>query len=96
MHSNYQTNQPVLEDGLKEGDRIGRFPKPREIVMNESSRGSGGLGLGGVLLVVFLVLKLTGLIDWSWWWVLSPLWISAIVVAVCVGIIIACNVVTRD
>lgn len=28
-----------------------------------------------VLLVVFLVLKLTHLIYWSWWWVLSPLWI---------------------
>jgi hypothetical protein len=28
-----------------------------------------------VLFVVFLVLKLTGNIDWSWWWVTSPLWI---------------------
>lgn len=37
---------------------------------------SGGLGLGGVLTVIFVVLKLCGLIDWSWWWVLSPLWIS--------------------
>jgi hypothetical protein len=35
-----------------------------------------GLGLGGVLFVVFLVLKLTGHIDWSWWWVTSPLWIG--------------------
>lgn len=37
---------------------------------------SGGLGLGGVLGVVFIVLKLVGVIDWSWWWVLSPFWIS--------------------
>ena len=36
---------------------------------------SGGIGLSSVLLVVFIVLKLTGNIDWSWWWVLSPLWI---------------------
>ena len=36
---------------------------------------SGGIGLGGVLLVVFIVLKLIGAITWSWWWVLSPLWI---------------------
>lgn len=28
-----------------------------------------------LLLVAFVVLKLCGVIDWSWWWVLSPLWI---------------------
>ena len=36
----------------------------------------GGLGLSGVLTVVFVVLKLVGVINWSWVWVLSPLWIS--------------------
>jgi hypothetical protein len=35
---------------------------------------SRGLGLCGVLTVVFVVLKLTHNIDWSWWWVLAPLW----------------------
>jgi len=35
----------------------------------------GGIGLSGVLLVVFIVLKLVGVISWSWWWVISPLWI---------------------
>ena len=35
---------------------------------------SGGVGLGGVLFVVFLTLKLTHLINWSWWWVTAPLW----------------------
>ena len=34
-----------------------------------------GMSLTGILLIVFLVLKLTHNIDWSWWWVLSPLWI---------------------
>jgi len=34
-----------------------------------------GLGLTGVLFVIFLVLKLTGNIDWSWWWVTAPIWI---------------------
>ena len=29
-----------------------------------------------LLLVAFVVLKLTGVIDWSWWWVLSPIWIT--------------------
>jgi hypothetical protein len=35
---------------------------------------TGGLNLSGVLFIVFLVLKLTGHIDWSWWWVTAPLW----------------------
>ena len=36
--------------------------------------GSGGIGLCGATFIVFLVLKLTGTIDWSWWWVTAPLW----------------------
>lgn len=39
------------------------------------SQKSGGIGVLGTLFLVFLVLKLTGNIDWSWWWVTSPLWI---------------------
>lgn len=34
-------------------------------------------GIGGMLLVAFIVLKLCDVIDWSWWWVLSPFWIPA-------------------
>ena len=41
--------------------------------MSKNSK-SSGLGILAVLQVVFLVLKLTGLIDWSWWLVLVPLW----------------------
>lgn len=41
--------------------------------MEKSS--SGGLSLGMVIFIVFLILKLTNNIDWSWWWVTSPLWI---------------------
>lgn len=36
---------------------------------------SGGPGICGLLLVAFVVLKLCGVIGWSWWWVLAPLWI---------------------
>ena len=43
--------------------------------MASKSSSSSGIGLTGVLFVVFLVLKLTGNIDWSWWCVTSPLWI---------------------
>lgn len=41
--------------------------------MSEESK-SSGLGILAVLQIVFLVLKLTGLIDWSWWLVLVSLW----------------------
>lgn len=37
------------------------------------------LGINGVLTIIFIVLKLIGLITWSWWWVLSPIWISFII-----------------
>lgn len=40
-----------------------------------SNHTSSGIGFTGVLFIVFLVLKLTNNIDWSWWWVTSPLWI---------------------
>lgn len=36
---------------------------------------SSSFGLGTVLFLVFLILKLTHNIDWSWWWVTAPLWI---------------------
>lgn len=35
----------------------------------------GGMGICSVLGIVFIVLKLIGVIAWSWWWVLSPFWI---------------------
>lgn len=48
---------------------------------------SGGIGLGGVLGVTFIVLKLTGVIAWSWLWVLAPFWIPiAIVLVILVGL----------
>lgn len=41
--------------------------------------GTGG-SISTILLVVFIVLKLCKVIDWSWWWVLSPLWIPFAIV----------------
>jgi hypothetical protein len=40
-----------------------------------STTSTGGIGFGGALAVLFIGLKLTGFITWSWLWVLSPLWI---------------------
>lgn len=39
-----------------------------------SSSSSGGIGFLGLLAIVFITLKLTNYITWSWWWVLVPLW----------------------
>ncbi len=52
---------------------------------NNSS--SGGFGLGTILFLIFLVLKLTNYIDWSWWWVTSPLWIGAILLIIIIVLI---------
>ena len=38
-------------------------------------RNSGGIGVLGLLGIAFIVLKLCGVISWSWWWVLAPFWI---------------------
>ena len=40
------------------------------------------IGFCGLLTIVFIVLKLTGVINWAWGWVLAPLWISAILIVV--------------
>ena len=45
--------------------------------MSKSSS-SSGVGFSGLLTVAFIVLKLTHVIAWSWWWVLSPLWIGLV------------------
>lgn len=59
--------------------------------MSKNNTSSTGLGLSSVLTIVFVVLKLVGTINWSWWWVFSPLLIDIgliiigfIVIAVCI------------
>lgn len=57
---------------------------------------SGGIGFCGLLAIVFIALKLAGIgavATWSWWWVLSPLWIPfalvlgiAILAAICIAV----------
>jgi hypothetical protein len=55
-----------------------------------STSSGGGIGFVGLLTIVFITLKLTGFIDWSWWWVLSPIWISTLLF---VGVLLAIGVV---
>lgn len=42
----------------------------------------GGIGFGGLLTIVFIILKLTNTITWSWWWVLAPTWIPVALVLI--------------
>jgi hypothetical protein len=41
--------------------------------MSSNTSSSGGIGFGGVLQIVFIVMKLTNIITWSWWLVLAPM-----------------------
>lgn len=52
-------------------------------------KGGRSISIGTVLGIVFIVLKLIGLIEWSWVWVLAPFWIGAIItiLALIVGVI---------
>lgn len=54
---------------------------------NSSSSSSGGIGFAGLLTIVFITLKLASVIHWSWWWVLSPLWISLAIGLVILAVI---------
>ncbi|QXN72199.1 membrane protein [Rhodobacter phage RcRios] len=47
-----------------------------------NSSSSSGIGFTGLLTILFIGLKLTGYITWSWWWVLSPIWITFLIVMV--------------
>lgn len=51
---------------------------------------SGGIGFCGLLTIVFIVLKLCHVIEWSWVWVLAPLWIS---IGISILILIICLVI---
>lgn len=50
----------------------------------------GGISAAELLLIAFIVLKLCGVIKWSWLWVLSPLWVSVLLVVI-IAIIIFCK-----
>jgi len=45
--------------------------------MSDNKSTSSGVGFSTLLLLLFITLKLCHVIDWNWWWVLSPLWIGA-------------------
>jgi hypothetical protein len=63
--------------------------------MANDVKASGGIGFGGLLTIVFIVLKLTKVIDWSWWWVTCPLWIPVAIFVVLVIIVLLIRMFVR-
>ena len=51
---------------------------------NNNTTSSSGIGFTGLLTILFIALKLLGIIEWSWVWVLSPIWITALLIVLCV------------
>jgi hypothetical protein len=56
--------------------------------MSNNNTNSGSIGFTSLLTLVFIVLKLTNVIDWSWWWVLSPSWISIVLTLTILAIVV--------
>jgi hypothetical protein len=64
-------------------------------VMADNKNTSNGLGLGTILCLIFLTLKLGGwgvVANWSWWWVFSPIWIPILLI----GIIVVIALITKQ
>lgn len=55
---------------------------------NNGNEVKGGIGLSEVLLVLFITLKLCGVIHWPWLWVLAPLWIPLAIVVLIIVIVV--------
>lgn len=60
-----------------------------------NSSSSSGMGILGVVQIVFITLKLIGVIDWSWPIVLVPLWISLGILAIWLIILLICALLGR-
>lgn len=54
--------------------------------MSKDKTTSNGIGIGMILFLIFMTLKLTGDIDWSWWWITAPLWIPILAVITLIGL----------
>ncbi len=68
-----------------------------KLIMNESNQTvATGTSLPTLLTVLFVALKLCGIINWSWWWVLSPIPITLGVVLVVFAVVFAVLMITKE
>ena len=56
---------------------------------------SGGIGFPGALTIVFVILKALGYLNWSWWWVFSPLWIGTGIAIIFASIALTLYFITK-
>ena len=61
----------------------------KRLMSESSSSSSSGIGFTGALTILFIGLKLGGVISWPWLWVLSPLWIGFLLAIVLITIAVA-------
>lgn len=57
---------------------------------------SSGIGFTSLLLIAFIVLKLCNVINWSWWWVLSPAWIPAAIALIVLIVYVAVKLMEKE
>lgn len=63
---------------------------------NKSSSSNSGIGFTGALAILFIAFKILGKIDWSWWWVLSPIWIPLAIALLVIIVMLAVYIVKGD
>lgn len=61
--------------------------------MSSNSSSSTGIGFCGLLAIVFITLKLTNVIAWSWWWVVAPLWVPAALVVAIILVVVSVKII---
>ncbi len=63
--------------------------------MEKNTNSRNGIGFTGLLTIAFIVLKLCGVITWSWVWVLSPIWISVGIALIATGLLVIVHLIRK-
>ncbi len=63
--------------------------------MDKKTARNGGMGIVSFLTILFIILKVIGAISWSWLWVFSPIWISAICAILLFGIVLVAGRIAK-
>lgn len=72
-----------------------RFDLKLKRMANNTTQ-KGGIGIGMVLFLIFLVLKLTGHIAWSWWWITAPLWGPFALIITILGVTLIIGLISQS